>query len=175
MVYTARGSPCRAACTTTDGPEALLGTRPLLLEVRSALVSRRVLRPARALQLEEALLAREPQRVVPQLAGIFTLGHRVDHRPEHARALAVVQHERGHAECLELVHHALVLALDLLARARVGERRRPQPAVQARLGERVLDHAGILELLLVHEPRTTQRVVEAIDRVLTVLAPHERQ
>src|SRR5262249_10258488 len=41
--------------------------------------------------------------------------------------------------------------------------------------ERLLDHAGILELLLVHEPRTTQRVVEAVDRVLAVLAPHERQ
>src|SRR5262245_42917467 len=134
MVYTAKGSPCRAACTTKDGPETLLGTRPLSPGARSALVSRRVLRPARALPLEEAVLAREPQRVVPQLAGIFPLGHRVDYRPEHARALAVVQHERGHAERLELVYHAFVLALDLLARARVGERRRPQAAVQARLG-----------------------------------------
>jgi len=56
-----------------------------------------------------------------------------------------------------------VLGLHLLARGRVGQRRRAQAGIEPLLAQRRLDHGGVVELLLTLEARAAHRRVKAID------------
>ena len=75
----------------------------------------------RALDFEEVRLAREPEKVIPHLAGRFTLWDGGDNGAKHSGASIIVKDDCGNSERTEPLHDLVMLVEDLFARRVVGQ------------------------------------------------------